>query len=235
MSKTISGMLLALCGLIAVAQAEFRVWSSQDGTSNVEAQFIQMSGSKVVLEKKDGVRVMVPMAKLCTKDQEYLAGVVPPDLKIDVDKDKSTDKLDETGYSTREKDTITIDVTIKKTSKSPCTQEFKAYLYVIAENYSNNSRVVIGKSDVSFSFEKQDKATLNASGAVSYYDSYGSGKSGWSYEGYIVVVEDAKGQVVAVDTNKSAYESKLSVIRKQQVSKVDTYLRSDYKLYTFDL
>ncbi len=233
--KTTVSILLVICGLVCGAAADFRVWSSKDGVSNVEAQFIQISGSKVVLEKKDGARLMVPMNKLCAKDQDYLAGVVPPDIKIDVDRNKSSDKIDETGYSTRKKDTITIDATIKKVSKSACTQNFKAYLYLIAESYSGSSRVVIGKSDVSFSFAKKDSAELKASGSVSYYDSYGSGKSGWEYEGYIVVVENTEGQVVAVDTNKSVYESKLSVIKTQQISTVDTYSTSDYKLHTFNL
>ncbi len=228
-------ILVAVALMVVNVHAEFRVWSSKDGMQNIEAQFIQMAGNKVVLEKQDGTRIMVPMNKLCAKDNEYLASVVPPEIKIEVDRDKSTEALSDNGYSTHDRDTITVNVAVKKVSKSPCTQKFKAYLYIIAESYRGDSRVVIGKNEVSFSFDKKNSVSLNASGSVSYWDSYGGGKSGWQYEGYLVVVENDKGEMVAIDANKSSYEKKLNVIRKQAVSKVDTYSRADYERHTFDL
>lgn len=201
------------------ARAEFRVWSSKDGYSNVEAQFIQMSGGKVVLEKPDGTRIMVPRNKLCDKDQQYLASIVPPEIKIDVDRDISTEKTEEYTYSEYKRDTITISVTIKKVSREPCTQKFKAYLYVIAGQYKGGGSMVIASSDRSFSFEKEKPTEFSATGSVEYSNTYSRGKSGWEYEGYIVVVEDEKGNIIQVETNKSAYENKLDLIKRNKDGK----------------
>jgi hypothetical protein len=234
MKRSIAGVLAVFCAL-AAAHAEFRVWSSKDGSSNVEAQFIQMSGSKVVLEKPDGGRLMVPADKLCAKDQEYLAGVVPPEFKIDVNVDESTIKLHDSGYSTKERDNISVDVTIGKASKAPCSQSFRAYLYVIAESYRGDGRVVICKTDTSFSFEKGKPARLETSGSVAYWDTSYGGKMGWEYEGYIVVIENAEGQIIATKANKSAYEGKLQKIRKCKVSKADTYTYYDDDYDIFEL
>lgn len=219
MKKSTAAFIIALWGLVCAAHAEFRVWSSKDGISNVEAQFIQMAGNKVVLEKKDGTRVMVPRSKLCDKDQEYLASIVPPEIAIKIDKDTSTEKTSESYYTEHKRDTIVIKVSIKKSSKDPCTQKFKATLYVVAGSYSGGSSRVIATTDKSFSFEKDDAIELKASGSVEYSNSYSSGKSGEEYEGYIVVVEDEKGQVVKVDTNKSVYQSKLNEIKNNKNGK----------------
>jgi hypothetical protein len=215
------------------SRAEFRVWSSKDGVSNVEAQYIQMAGPKVVLEKKDGTRTMVPMTALCAKDQEYLASVIPPKVEIDVDKDVSSEKLYESGYSTKERDKITINATIKKVSKAPCSQKLKVYVFVVAKSYIGGSRLVVGKADAPFSFEKQGAVFLKADGSVSYWDSYGSGKQGWKYEGYIVVVENEKGQVIAVESNKSTYEKNWSKIKVQKVGDGGTIYSSDSDVYKY--
>ena len=234
MLKSILFMLIAVCFWASQSMADFRIWSSQDGASNTEAQFIQMSGDKVVLEKRDGSRIMVPMNRLCTKDQEHLASIVPPALKFVVKKGSSNENLYEYAYSTKVRETTTIAVEIKKTSKAPCTQKLKAYLFVVAKSYKGSSRALIAKKDVSFSFDKQDSVSIQASGSVVYRDSYGGGKTGWDYEGYVVLVEDENGQVIAVDPNKSVYESKLSVIRKSGLSNLDSEA-SDYKVNPFGL
>ena len=203
------------------ALADFRVWSSKDGGSNVEAKYIQMAGSKVVLEKKDGNRIMVSPSKLSAADQEYLAGVVPPQLKIKVDKDVDDEKLDEyAGYSVgwvRKRQDITISADIRKTNKDKCTQEFKAHLYIIAESPKGNIRRVLEHQKESISFVDRTNAELSASASCEFYERsgfYTDGNEGWKFEGYLIVIEDQNGQIIASDTNKSTYESNLTKIRK---------------------
>jgi len=220
MTRVLIAVLVVLFG-VAAANAAFRVWSSADGSNSVEAQFIQMSGTRVVLEKADGSRVMVPAEKLCAKDQEYLASVVIPELKIKVDKDVDSEKLSEySGYSSgwvHKREDINVKVLIQKTSKAKCSREFKAHLYIIAEASQGDSRRVIDHKEHSFSFVKSNSTQLSGSASVEFYEYSGyssGGKNGWEYEGYLVVVEDDSGAVIATETNKSSYESCLQKIQK---------------------
>ena len=214
MAKRILGCVIVSLCFVLGAGAEFRVWSSQDGGSTIEAQFVKVEGVRVVLEKKDGSRLIVPRAKLCKADQEYLAEVIPPVLAVEISKGKERNDQYKGAYTTSKENTITVTATIKKVNKDPCSWEFKAYLYVVAKAYKGDGRKVIGSKDMSFSFGKKSSASMSAEGSVYVSDSKYGGKSGWKYEGYIVVVEDKDGKVLMIDTNKGSYENVLNKIKK---------------------
>lgn len=56
----------------AVASASRRTWSDQTGRFSIDATYGGMNGDKVVLEKIDGSRIEVPLAKLSDADQQYV-------------------------------------------------------------------------------------------------------------------------------------------------------------------
>ncbi|WP_442483621.1 SHD1 domain-containing protein [Aeoliella sp. SH292] len=53
--------------------AETRTWSDASGKFKIEASYRGMNGEKVILEKSDGSRIEVPLAKLASADQEYVS------------------------------------------------------------------------------------------------------------------------------------------------------------------
>ena len=80
-----------VCGLAAVlcicvtANAEMRIWTSKKGKT-VEAEYIKMYGSQVVLKTAEGRTLHVPVFGLCDDDQDYLSHVaaVPPKIVASV-------------------------------------------------------------------------------------------------------------------------------------------------------
>jgi len=54
---------------------ETRVWTDTTGKFKVTAKFIEMKGTKVILEKEDGSKLTIPIAKLSEKDQAFLEGM----------------------------------------------------------------------------------------------------------------------------------------------------------------
>ena len=50
-----------------------RTWTSSSGTYRVEADFIELKGGKVVLKKKDGQTISVPLGKLSKADRAFVA------------------------------------------------------------------------------------------------------------------------------------------------------------------
>ena len=50
-----------------------RTWTSSSGTYRVEAQFVEYVRGNVVLKKKDGTTISVPLAKLSEADKKFVA------------------------------------------------------------------------------------------------------------------------------------------------------------------
>ncbi len=81
----------ALALALAIVSFQFvsaREWKSADGKSKVEAEFVALRNGKVVLEKKSGEIVAVPLDRLCAEDIAYVEGrtasanSAPPDAPM---------------------------------------------------------------------------------------------------------------------------------------------------------
>jgi S1-C subfamily serine protease len=75
-SRAVATGLAAIAVFAAAATAhtgELRTWSSASGTYKAEAELIELkSDGTVVLKKKDGTVIQVPLSKLSAVDQQYL-------------------------------------------------------------------------------------------------------------------------------------------------------------------
>ncbi len=222
MKKTVFSIMVAASLLSWCSYAEeLRVWTAVNGQT-IEAKFIQMSGLKVVLETTDSKRIMITKSNLCAADQKYLADVIPPELKIDIDKDVDSRKLHETDGYTEKQETVTLNIVIKKLNPDPCTRKFKAHVYFIGEAPRSGKRKVVAQKEQDVSFLKHNTVKFAAT-ATMQHDDYGPEYSfvghvdfGWEFEGYILVIKDETGQAIAVESNKSTYKASLAKIEKKK-------------------
>lgn len=208
---------MAATGLILLltafgSAAEMRVWTDRNGNSQ-EAQFIQMAGSKVMLETADGKRITVPKKGLCDEDLEYLSNAVPPTLKIDVDVNLDRDKQGNGYYHERTEETVSCKVSIRKTNRDPCARAFKVCVYLLAKEKNGDRRQIAELHQQSLRFETGDAISLDASTTIRSETGY-SWANGYRYEGYLVCVTDEGGNVIAVETNKNTYEAHLKSLLK---------------------
>lgn len=63
--------------------SESRVWTSADGNFTVEAELVNRLNGTVILRKKNGVEITVPLGKLSGKDQELLRNMAHPQTDAD--------------------------------------------------------------------------------------------------------------------------------------------------------
>jgi len=217
--------MAAYLGLSAMVHAEMRIWTSRKGDS-VEAEYVKMSGNKVVLKTAAGKTLRVPAEGLCDDDREYLAhaAAVPPKIQIEVDEDVEIDKQARGYYMESEEQKVSCSVVIKKTNPEPCFDQFKAYLFLIAEEKEGSTRKIIGINEQSIAFANQDtvKFSLNAQ-VVS--DSGYDWANGFEYEGYLVCVQNETGQTVAMKSSQNAYERHARTILK---AKKDDLFTEDF-------
>jgi S1-C subfamily serine protease len=57
---------------------EYRLWTDNSGTFKIEAQFVKVEGDKVLLKKKDGSSLAVPLARLSANDREVAKQLAGP-------------------------------------------------------------------------------------------------------------------------------------------------------------
>ena len=74
-------LLTWFCSTHAADGAEFRTWTSKSGKFTVKAEFLSFAEGVVNLQRADGKKIKVPLAKLSKKDQNYVVARRRP--KID--------------------------------------------------------------------------------------------------------------------------------------------------------
>lgn len=206
-------LLMVVCA--GVSAAEMRTWTSKNGDT-IEAEFDSMfAGTKVLLKTADGRVLKIPVDGLCAADLEYLAAVVPPkiDITVDVDKNRNSEFAVD-GYK-RNRETIKCTVFIKKKNKYPCSREFKTHFYVFAEKLNGDLYWLISCASHSLSFNDGENtfSFKSTPASVEWQDMTFADNRGFKYEGYIVVVEDDAGNVIAMESTRDLYENNWNKIR----------------------
>lgn len=205
-------LLFVILGAVC-ANAEMRVWTAVNGKT-VEAEFVKITGDKVVFTRANGKTIKVPLKGLSKKDRDYLASVIPPKFKIEVDMDKDSIKLSEGYSSTRKRDTVSCRVDISKVNQEKCNRDFSATVLLFGEALTREAHVVIVKKKHSFNFKTNKKTSFESDlGSCVWYDYY-SGRGGTKYSGYLVIIEDSNGNIVGTEANKNFFEKNAAKIRK---------------------
>ena len=215
------GLAAVLC-ICATANAEMRIWTSKKGDT-VEAEYVKMYGSKVVLKTAEGKTLHVPADGFCDDDQEYLSQVaaVPPKLLIKVSQDMESDK-NSSSYPESIIEMLALDITVRKKNPEPCLVRFKTELYILGREEKNNqlySIIDVVKREVSFI--DSDLATLSEKFTIKYSVGYSYSK-GFAYKGYLFCVKDGEGEVVAMDSNQNILERNLVVVLKSRKNDIYT-------------
>lgn len=233
MKKAVFNIVLLSILWAGVSGAEMRTWTSKNGDT-IEAEYVQMFGSsKVILKTAAGKTLKIPVAGLSAADWEYLAATVPPkiDIEVDVDKDQHKESArvpyyqdpNSPGANSRNSDfqeakireTIKCSVSVKKTNKDPCNREFRAYMYVFAQQVRGDTHWLISCASHPLSFKDDGNVFCFKSppASVERMDKTYADNHGFQYKGYIAVVEDSAGNVVAMKSTRNLYEKNWGKIR----------------------
>jgi len=182
--------------------AEVRTWTGSNG-SRLEADFVKEVAGKVVLRSTAGKELRVPRSYLAKEDIEYLDLNTPPRAAI-----VSTVKVSEVELEDDlSADVVKSKISIRKTSSPPYSLPVTATLFLIGVVGCNENYVVLErcKSDLRFTSENRNQPNLEVP-AFRLYDINFEGVIGIEYEGYLVVVTDPNGIVLAVESNRTAIE-----------------------------
>ena len=212
-------LVICLLGMCCSVFAETRLWTMADGKT-VEAEFVSVIAGNVSLRSLAGKIVKVPVSQFSDADREYIELAMPPRLEIDTSKSSeqrifpdSLSELPRSFYFT-----LTAKITQKSTLKYTHPLDVEFFFFI---------KEIDGGKDIIADY-KQATFTLQGSGSTFELESdtvelptYSLDETtrGEEYSGYLIVVTDARGEVIAHEGTKETYWEHIENLRKVPVGK----------------
>lgn len=170
----------------------------------------------VVLQTTAGKQFKVLKSGLCDEDLEYLEYIIPPEIEIKVYIHRDKEILESRSDYVRKAEKINGKVTLTKTNRDLSNRKLTAYLYIFTKKINGKGLLVLDKAEHEFSFEHQNIVEFSGNPSSIRYTHYSSRSrnEGEEYEGYLLFVEDDKGDLICAKGSRLVYESKVGQIRK---------------------
>ncbi len=209
-NATLPALIAVLVLSVTQVRAESRVWTDNKGTT-IEAEHVRTLSDKVVLKKGDGSEMQVSLDTLSERDRRYAILQTPP--RIDISVAAKTDR-DNKGYSRGyggglqvQTETVDVEVTLKKSSSQPYEAPLRAEVYVIGSPEQKDGYAILDKKTTRFNFlAEKDYEHDFSSGTITLKQVESGKQSGVEYKGYLVVVRDKTGDVIAMKCSKLEFE-----------------------------
>ncbi len=196
---------------------ELRTWTLNNGKS-IEAKYVTLMGGRVVLKSKRGKVIKVPPSEFSEEDSNLLELLDPPDLRMDFKRDTSNFKVlynPNTGMAIPTAQEFAGGVLITQQNMKKYTHPLRVELYVIADEYDGNNFILLDRQIKTFtptpegSFEFYGKKKI-----LRRYENYGGTLRGEKYKGYMILVYDERGVLIAQNLS---HDWLLDIVEKLRV------------------
>jgi len=168
-----------------------------------------VTATEVVLKRKIVGNVTVPLKMLVAKDQAYLVGWAKEDAKnrvprvvIKVDSNKR-DSQQRAGYSMRDGQ-FKFEVSVENREQGFDIRDAKGTLVVFGEDFSEKDEGIVMERVEFKKFGVSDGTTTMLKGGLTKYEYYNDGSK---YDGYVFIMRNSAGKVVAVQGSTTRVES----------------------------
>ncbi len=188
-----------------------RIWTSTNGET-FEGEYIMVMGDKVVLRDAKGKNQKIPVDLFSEKDRTFMEMDNPPEFKIEVAR-KHTQYRWPIKRNSLALDKLpgvfdyVFTAKIKQDSTGYYPHELHVEFFAIGEEIDGDNYILLDRQESTFvpSEQKRDVYHTFSSRTVRLYDYefVNDGRRGQSYGGYLVVVADLKGKIIA---HKSSYK-----------------------------
>jgi len=207
--------------LCSIANAEMRTWVLKKGGS-FSAEYMSIFGGKAVLKLKSGKKMRIPMDELSQQDRSFIELKNPPKVKINFTKTTKQRKTPiqaesaENHHPAPKIEFMTFFVSVKKTSSNPYPHKLTVEYFAFGNEINGNKKILLAKEEQTFFFEPKNPEFRFQGKTVElmrYHIVIGGGKKaihlpdrGEKYGGFIVVVKDELGNIIASkSSNKNLY------------------------------
>jgi hypothetical protein len=228
----IASTMFVMLGQTSPAQS--RTWVDSDGRK-LKAEFVENLHGHVTLKASDGRLLHVSISSLSANDQEYVLGLTPPDIAIDVVEDtdrhnqgfdlgdSNGDRNDDEFQIQSSKDRYK--ATLTKDSMRSYNGTIRAELYIMGSQSVRSQFVLLNKTVATVAFANESDTFEFTSGNINLTNIEAGSTLGTQYAGYLVVLVDEAGRVFDSKGSRSMFEEHVATIRKKKQG--DTIARTD--------
>ncbi len=220
MKRSILWMVIFAGGLSSGVEA--RTWVLVDGRK-LEAEFMHVMGSKVVLKNTLGGTVKVKLPLLSPEDRVFIELENPPQLEISFRR-KSEKKKISTRFTTKLLPKIQINMfgaRIKQKSTGFYGHELYVELFVIGKERAGDRFILLDRQAGTFFLSQKKKRSHEFWGGKVELDEYEifyvSRPRGKKYAGHLIVVTDARGKMIASQTTHGWLLENIGNLKKMPV------------------
>ena len=203
---------------------EMRMWTLLDGRT-IEAEFVNTFGGKVVLKGARRKTYKIPKGQLSAEDIEYAELASPPDFDIDL-----INLLKQIRYNGGFYDIQywgrppekrgSFGARLKQTSAGDYNHELHVELFVIGQERNGDQYIFLDYQKIAFTPSQEERRTfefLSPREAVLTNVRIAGWVRGEKYHGYLVVVTDARGEIIVQKTSKKWLSENLESLRTLSV------------------
>jgi len=208
----------------STVENNMRVWTLTTGKT-IEAEFITLMGGNVILKSRRGKQLKLPGNEFSETDQEYIELKTPPKLDLNFAK-TSKQRLypdilwvGDDGIPTVLQ--YNFKAMIKQKSPRPYSHELKAEFFVIGQEIDGENRILLDYQKASFHLNDGSRSEFEIAGNMVELEDYviQGFRRGEQYKGFLIVVTDALGKVVAYKTSSENLFENLENLRTVPVGK----------------
>lgn len=222
-------MMLALAfSVVSVSNGEIRLWTLNSGKT-VEAEFVSLIGGKVALKTLKGKLLKIPENGISPEDLNYIELQSPPRLDFSFSKTTRqhvyaplTEWFENNAPPPRSL-YYTFSTQIKQLSPNPYNHELTAEVFVMAVEVDGDQNILVDYRKEPFRLTEENGRVVDIAGAKDYMiTSYLAPSGMWrgeKFAGYLIVITDTRGEIIAHSTNREWWFEKLENLRQVPVGK----------------
>lgn len=208
--------------LSGVANAEMHGWSFNNGKT-LEAEFVAFSGGQVSLKSIKGKITKVPIDLFSAEDLNYIELLNPPSYDLTLGKTSSQRVYPPTYNNNELPRQIHFDFTakVKQTSNKVYNQEVLVELFIIGAENAGDKHVLYGYEKESVVLNQGSKSYFELKSQTIPITEYvlNGQLRGDAFAGYIILVTDPRGELIASKATKSKWLDIVDNLREVPVSR----------------
>ena len=206
-ASTSGNLLLCIAILLACngTRTDARTWTSINGKT-FEGEFILVVGDKAVIRNPTGDQIKIPLTQFSKEDLTFMELENPPKFTIDVSKSSEQYffpqkyKAYEAWQLPKALDYV-FTTKLRQMSTGSYKHELRVDLYVIGEEIDGDNYIMLDRQSNTFIPSEQPDRACQFKGTRKVrmfdYEFFEDGRRGQKYGGYLVVITDSRGKVIA--------------------------------------
>lgn len=213
-------------GLCFAASAEMRTWTFKTGET-LEAELVKIQFDKIVLKDADGKEWTIDKVQFefSDEDQELLALESPPTLKLEFRKSivRKNFSMVRGAEDRLPEQRANFGAEVKQTSSTDYPYELTIEFFAIGKELKGSRFIVLDRYSQTFTLTKENKRefkfesprTINLTDLWPNNSTYS--RRGEQYDGFLVMVKDKRGKIIAMDASRDFLVEHLSTLEERGI------------------